>query len=52
MKIYLEVKDLAQVSITPLSNARLKVMVLYEVFSHETTGEVQTIDPEPSEAQS
>jgi hypothetical protein len=51
-EIYLEVKDLAQASITPFSNARLRVMILYEVFSHETTGEVQTIDPEPSEAKS
>jgi Cap4 dsDNA endonuclease len=51
-EIYLEVKNLAQVSISPFSNARLKVMILYEVFSYETAGEVQTIDPEPSEAQS
>jgi hypothetical protein len=51
--IYLEVKDLAQANISPFSNARLKVMILYEaVFSHETAGEIQTIDPEPSEAQS
>jgi hypothetical protein len=51
-EIYLEVKDLAQASTSPFSSARLKVMILYEVFSHETAGEVQTIDPEPSEAQS
>jgi hypothetical protein len=51
-EIYLEVKDLAQANISPFSNARLKVMILYEVFSHETAGEVQAIDPQPSEAQS
>ncbi len=51
-EIYLEAKDLARVSITPFSSARLKVMILYEVFSHETTGEVQEIDPEFSKAQS
>lgn len=51
-EIYLEVKDLAQANISPFSNARLKVMILYEVFTHEATGEIQTTDPQPSEAQS
>ena len=51
-EIYLEVKDLAQANISPFSNARLKVMILYEVSTHETTGEVQAINPQPSEAQS
>lgn len=50
-EIFLEVKDLAQANISPFSNARLKVMILYEVFTYEARGEIQTIDPQPSEAQ-
>ncbi|MGY4617253.1 hypothetical protein ACVWZ4_002480 [Bradyrhizobium sp. USDA 4472] len=51
-EIYPAVRDLAQANISPFSNARLKVMIFYEVFTHETTGEVQEIDPQPSEAHS
>ncbi|MGY3547090.1 DUF4297 domain-containing protein [Bradyrhizobium sp. USDA 4469] len=51
-EIYPEVRDLAQANMSPFSNARLKVMILYEVFTHEATGEVQEIDPQPSEAHS
>ncbi|UYO48402.1 DUF4297 domain-containing protein [Rhodopseudomonas palustris] len=51
-EIYLEVKDAAQANISPFSSARLKVMIIYEVFTYEAAGEVQTIDPKPPEPQS
>ncbi|NPU64795.1 DUF4297 domain-containing protein [Bradyrhizobium sp. 83012] len=51
-EIYLEIKDFGRSNISPFNSARLKVMILYEVFTYEAAGEVQTIDPEPAEAQS
>jgi hypothetical protein len=47
--LYSKVKDLAAASMPPFRPARLKVMIIYEVFSHDTTGEVQAADPKPSE---
>lgn len=39
-EIYLEVKDFAQANISPFSNARLKVMILYEVLPCHAFGKL------------
>jgi hypothetical protein len=48
--LYSKVEDLAVASMPPFKAARLKAMIIYEVFSHDTTGEVQKTDQMPSEA--
>jgi len=48
--LYSKVEDLAVASMPPFKPARLKAMIIYEVFSHDTTGEVQKTDQMPSEA--
>jgi hypothetical protein len=48
--LYSKVEDLAAASMPPFKPARLKAMIIYEVFNYDPTGEVQKADPLPSEA--
>jgi hypothetical protein len=48
--LYTKVEDFAEASMPPFKPARLKAMIIYEVFSHDTTGEIQTTDPKSPEA--
>jgi hypothetical protein len=48
--LYSKVEDLAVASMPPFKPARLKAMIIYEVFSYDSTGEVQKADPLPPEA--
>jgi Cap4 dsDNA endonuclease len=48
--LYSKVEDLAVASMPPFKPARLKAMIIYEVFNYDPTGEVQKADPLPSEA--
>jgi Cap4 dsDNA endonuclease len=50
--IYDRVVALAIESLPPFKPARLKIMIIYEVFTYDQTGKVQKADPMPPEAKS
>ena len=43
--VYGKVEDLAVASLPPFKPARLKVMIIYEVFTYDQAGKVQKADP-------
>jgi hypothetical protein len=50
--IYGKVEGLAISSLPPFKAARLKVMIIYEVFTYDQTGKIQKADPVSPEAKS
>lgn len=50
--LYSETETAARANMTPFVSARLKAMILYEIFRHEPAGEIQTTDPQSQDQKS
>ncbi|MGV7218610.1 hypothetical protein [Bradyrhizobium sp. UFLA05-112] len=48
--IYPSVEPFAMTTLALFKPARLKVMIMYEVFTHDPSGTLQTTNPQPANA--